>query len=504
MNISFMGAEIPSNRLLLLDSGVKHVTVSYWGLAKRGLPKTKSYLLSEKYPDDVKIIVDGGGRQADKAGLSVRELEDYAASFEDWIVDNYDHISGVIEFDSHVLGSDWIHNQRKTLGWELGDKYIPVWHKEVGHTALFSLSEQWKNVAILGDTIDSDTSLAGRVRAMRTQFGTSYHGIGCAKPDNLRQVPLESASTLSWLSPMMRGETIVWDGTRLVRYQKKQKAQARPRYKAVIEKAGLDFDKIMNDDNNEVTRLAIWSYLELEKSLDKKKPPHLTVVNDSLLSDNSGGIDDPGLAETMGVSPDNSGLEVRKDSDVERPKIVSRDPSERMNLPVFGVSTKSILEKDETGRDLIRDVTVLESTQSSLRQCNTCFVAANCPAFKPDNVCAFNLPIEVRTKDQLKGLLNAVIEMQGARVAFSRFAEELNGGYPDPNTGQEIDRLFKIVGEVKKLEENKEFVRMTVERQTSGGVMSALFGDRANTLKELPNGGLNEEETTRIIAETLE
>jgi hypothetical protein len=114
------------------------------------------------------------------------------------------------------------------------------------------------------------------------------------------------------------------------------------------------------------------------------------------------------------------------------------------------------------------------------------------------------LPVEVKTKDQLKGLLNAVIEMQGARVAFARFAEELNGGYPDPNTGQEIDRLFKIVKSLKELEENKEFVRMTVERQTSGGVLSALFGDKANTLRELPNGGISEEDTTRIISDHID
>jgi hypothetical protein len=101
-------------------------------------------------------------------------------------------------------------------------------------------------------------------------------------------------------------------------------------------------------------------------------------------------------------------------------------------------------------------------------------------------------------------LINAIIEMQGQRVAFMRFSEEMNGGYADPNTSQEIDRLFKIVKSLKELEENKEFVRMTVERQTSGGVMSALFGDKAGVLKEIPNGGISEEDTTRIISETLE
>jgi hypothetical protein len=204
------------------------------------------------------------------------------------------------------------------------------------------------------------------------------------------------------------------------------------------------------------------------------------------------------------LDPDNSALEVRKDLAVERSKVIERDVSELRILPVFSVNTKTVVDKDDDGRDLIRDVPVLGTTSASLRQCNSCFVAANCPAFKPDNSCAFNLPVEIKTKDQLKGLLNAIIEMQGARVAFARFAEELNGGYPDPNTGQEIDRLFKIVKSLKELEDNKEFVRMTVERQTSGGVMSALFGDRANTLREIPNGGISEQDTTRIISESLE
>lgn len=497
-----MGGEVPSNRLLLLDSEVKHISVSFWGLRKRGLPKGKTYLLSEKYPDDVKVYLTAG--TAATTTLSTREAEEFAADYEDFIATNYDRISGVVEFDSPVLGSTWIEEQRKTIGWELGAKYWPVWKPEMGHAALFALSEKWENVALLGETIEADTTLAGRTRALQGQFGTNYHGIACAKPDNLRQVPLATASTLSWLSPMMRGETIVWDGNRLVRYQKKMKDQARPRYKSVIQKAGLDFDKILNDDSNEVTRLAIWSYQELEKSVDKKKPPHLTVVDGEKLSDNSVDIDSPGSAETLGLDPDNSGLEVRKNSAMEPSKIIERDPSETRTLPVFSVNTKTVIDKDESGRDLIRDVPVLETTSVSLRQCNSCFVAANCPAFKPDNACAFNLPVEVKTKDQLKGLLNAIIEMQGARVAFARFAEELNGGYPDPNTGQEIDRLFKIVKSLKELEDNREFVRMTVERQTSGGVMSALFGDRANTLREIPNGGISEEETTRIISDSLD
>ena len=104
----------------------------------------------------------------------------------------------------------------------------------------------------------------------------------------------------------------------------------------------------------------------------------------------------------------------------------------------------------------------------------------------------------------MKALLNAIIEMQGQRVAFMRFAEEMNGGYADPNLSQEIDRLYKLVAQMQEMGSSKEFIRMTVERQGSAGVLSSIFGDRAQALKELPNGGLNEAETTEIIRKSIE
>jgi len=488
MNLVFMGAEVPSHRILLTNMGVKHVSVNYYRLVKRGLPKTKDYLIQGRFPDDVKVYVDGGGHQINDLNMTEREIQEYAENYQEWVGINAERISGATELDAKVLGPSWTNYHRTTMIENLGeDKLWVVWHPELGHTALYGLAERYMNIALLGETLEDDTSLAARSRALLNEFpDLQFHGVACAKPDNLRQVALTTASSLSWLSPMMRGETIVWDGTRLVRYQKKQKDQARPRYKAIIERAGLDYDKIINDDSNEVTRLAIWSYMQLENALDKR--------SGKKLSDNSEFIDDPGSAETGGALPDKRPSEGRK-------VLAERDVNDRQILPVFGVKVKTVVEKDEDGKDVLKDVPILSSTSASLRQCDTCFVAANCPAFKPANSCAFNLPVEIKTKEQLKGLLNTVIEMQGARVAFARYAEELNGGYPDPNTGQEIDRLFKLVGQMKELEENKEFIRITAERQTSGGVLSALFGDKANTLRELPNGGLSEAQSSRILDE---
>jgi hypothetical protein len=287
---------------------------------------------------------------------------------------------------------------------------------------------------------------------------------------------------------MLHGETIIWDGTKLVRYPKRMKDQARSRYRNTYTKAGLDADKILEDDPQEVCRLALWSYEQFEMRLNRVHNQE----DDGLLYDNSVSEDSGINTETTPAVYDNKGIQPRK--------LMPRNPDEIINLPVFGYEVKT--EVDENG--VIKDVPVVHSQSSSLRACDSCFVASNCPAFKPQSMCAFNLPVEVKTKDQLKSLINAIIEMQGQRVAFMRFAEEMSGGYADPNVSQEIDRLFKLIKTVKELDDSREFIRMTVERQGSAGVLSSIFGDRAQVLKEIPNGGLDEAQTTEIIRQSIE
>jgi len=258
------------------------------------------------------------------------------------------------------------------------------------------------------------------------------------------------------------------------------KEQARTRYNHVYEKAGLDSDLIAEDDNKEVCRLAVWSYERFEERINK--------MGESYYQDEEGQQN----AEITPIDADNKGVEMRK--------LMPRNPDEIRNLPVFGYDVKTDVDPD----GVISDNTHITSQAGTLRQCDTCFVAANCPAFKPQSMCAFKLPIEVKSKDQLKSLINAIIEMQGQRVAFMRFSEEMNGGYADPNVSQEIDRLFKLIKTVKELDDSREFIRMTVERQGSAGVLSSIFGDRAQVLKELPEGGLNEAETTEVIRKSIE
>ena len=497
MRLVYLGAEVPSNRKLLLDSGVRAVGFSYMRALKRGFPKTKTFSFDDYFPSDCLIVVHPGITERVDG-----DIEELAASYQDFVVENIDRIDAFVEFDAPSMGMRW-RDQQRVFFQDAGPKFWPVWSADQGMAALQNLAATFPEVALPGESIESEVTLAAQTRNMAGVYGTTFHALAVSRPDNLRQVPVATASTLSWASPMMRGETIVWDGAQLKRYQRKQKDQARPRYKSIIERAGLDYEAILADDAKEVTRLAIWSYQQLEEQM--KKPgdrPPLRVVDESETSELLTGMS--GADEIMEMLT--GGVDQRP-SQVGKPASrvpAPREAAERQTLPVLGVSTQTTIEADETGKPVLKEIPVLHSKGTSLRQCNTCFVAANCPAFKSDSECAFNLPVEVKTKDQLLALLQAVIEMQGARVAFARYAEELNGGYPDPNTSQEMDRLFKLVGQMKDLSENKEYVRMTLERQGGAGVLSAIFGDRAQTLREIDNGGLSEATTTQIIRGALE
>ena len=487
MRIIYLGAEVPSNRILLGTAGARSVGVSYWRLTKRGLPKTKIYLLKNYFPDDMEILVHPGipkGQEIERP-----ELEEFAADYEEFIVNNIDRVNLFTELSHESISLDFIQDQRDTVWAEVPPaKFLPIWRPDSGQRGLEALASKYLDIVIPGESIEESTWLAGVTQKLVRRDEIRFHAMGTARPDNLRQIPIETASTLSWLSPMTRGETIVWDGSRLVRYPKNMKEQARPRHKAIYEKAGLDFDKIVGDDTEELCKLAVWSFDQLEM--------RLTMTKGSDIYDS---FEDPAgkdFEENIPAVSDRSGVEMRK--------LEPRNPAEMGMLPVFGFDLKTVIEKDEQGNDVLKDVPVVQSRDTSLRQCDTCFVASNCPAFKPQNMCAFKLPVEVKTKDQLKSLINAIIEMQGQRVAFMRFAEEMNGGYADPNVSQEIDRLFKLIKTTKELDDSREFIRMTVERQGSAGVLSQIFGEKAQMLRELPQGGINEEQTTEIIKGAIE
>ena len=108
MRVIFSGAEVGSNRKLLYDSKVESMGLNFWGLKKRGLPKTKIWLISEHFDSETKVHIESGAAQAEKAGLSKEELLSLAADYQEFLVNNSERAETFMEFDSLILGEEWV------------------------------------------------------------------------------------------------------------------------------------------------------------------------------------------------------------------------------------------------------------------------------------------------------------------------------------------------------------------------------------------------------------
>ena len=144
--VIFSGVEVGSNRTLLEGQKVELMGLNFWGLKKRGLPKTKLWLISEHFNDDTKVIIESGATQADAAGLSRQELMDFAAEYQEFVANNADRATAFLEFDSLTLGQEWVEAQRPFF--EHDPKLWVVWHQEYGLPTLKEMSSIYGNFPI--------------------------------------------------------------------------------------------------------------------------------------------------------------------------------------------------------------------------------------------------------------------------------------------------------------------------------------------------------------------
>lgn len=451
------GAEEPGWRRLLIDNGARHIALSFRHLHRR-LPKTKPFLLAERVPDGVSIFLDSAAHNAKRNEAREHSLtifDDYVR----FIDNNIDRLTLFSEFDA-MDDPEWLQTQREKY-WDgfPPEQFMPVWHAAHGVDELRRLAERYTNVGV--PRSDITPSL---VVALRSLAGTAtFHAIGEADPDVLRHA-FSSASTHSWLSATKYGETIVWMNNRLKRYPSKMKAQARRRHRMLFEKAGFNSRAIEDDDHDEVARFTIWSFLRLEEHLAAHRPG-------------------PPTGEPIKMTPART---------------------ENGHAPVGGLAPRM-----RNSRQALPVLVGAPGKPSALvhepvRRCDACHVAAGCPAFLGGAECAFDIPVEVKTKEQLLGLLQGVIEMQAQRVVFGRYAEELEGGYPDPNVSNEMDRLMRVIGQAKAIQDDRDFLTISVQAHAQAGVLSRIFGAREAAPTRQLQRGLSPQETDHVVANVLD
>lgn len=467
MRLYFAGAEVPSHRKVLREIGAENVALSFIGLQRR-IKNTTAWPLDKNFLPDQRIFIDSGAFTVNKDmegnKYSQSMLLEINEAYQEFVAANLDRVEFVSEFDALPLGREWIEDQREDFYDDLPpDKFMPVWHPEWGVDALRDLASNYQRVGVPA------TALGGRnLVPVLNSLDTHLHGVGITKVDEMYGVKWDSVSSTSWISPQHYGDTIIWVGNDLKRYPKAYKERARKQHRTLFERNGFDAAKIEADDSTEVLRLSAWSWLKLVEDVEKK---HGRVTNLPVASpaDNAEPTQEPVA---------NLPAETRK------PRTTRNADTA---LPVLGITKQSREVDGETV-----ETEKIHIRSESQRVCDNCFLSAKCPEYLSGANCAYNIPLTLHTKQDFIDMHNGLIEIQTQRVYFMRFAEELEGGYADPNLSSEIDRLNKMMKAKHEMEQEGWSVTINAKGQGPGGsgqpgILSGLFNQEASRrAQELP------------------
>lgn len=457
---------MPTYRKILIENNVQDVGLSYFGLRNR-TKFTRGWDISKYFPNQNVFVHSGVNNEKLQEKYTNDELREIAEHYYSWVNDNIESIKYYTEFDARQLGNSFLEEQRNSLREIAFDKFVPIWHSDDGTESIRLLSEQFGRVGVLQTSV-GNRDLVPYLNRLASS-GVKLFGLSITKPDIMEAIPWEAVASTSWISPMQYGDTIVWSHNQLKRYPKSMKEQARKKERATFISSGFDYDKIIGDDSRELLRVSLWSW---NKQIDAINKKHSRGVTTSMNMDNTD------FTETEDYEVGGVLEKATKRVPTARP----RNPAEKQVIPFLAFDVDVVKERNKiTGEMENVEVSKVKIRSESMRICDTCFLAAKCPMFEENSTCAYDIPIVVRTKEQVTALMDSMVEMQAQRVLFMKMAEDAEGGYADPNLSGEIDRLGKLMKTKHDMEQEGFSLTVTAKQQGQMSMVDRIFGDIGNT-----------------------
>ena len=436
MHLYFAGAEVASHFSILKECGVERVAVSASNLAR--------------VAKDEKLVT-----WANRARLAGLEWVLYADSVHTPVSIVTTVLSGADIQPEAVAGPiEWYDTT-----W-LKDSdllFLPSWDGS-DPAQLREFTEDFDGVLLPDSAVDNPSHVRA-AKAALPKMGTLAALTGRTKGLERFDMLLSS----SWWAVQKHGETQVWTGDRFIRLNAEDKHTKRMKYADAIAALGVDVDKVLSDDPNETLRLAVLSWLRLEQ--------HIAAGRGSGVAQHA-----PLVASPLpGATPSNV-------VPIQAPVAIAPLSGRHQVLPVITTVRSTQTVKDANGVEVQETSDVLAVNPVVMRQCNTCSLQIGCPGFQPHAPCSYQIPVQIRSKTELNGVLRALTEIQTQRILQGRFGEEIKGE-PDALVGVEMDRLFRMVKFWREIEDNRDSLKITVDSKGDAaagmGVLSRLFGEKA-------------------------
>lgn len=398
MDLYFASAEQPQYLNLLQSLGVKHVAISYYEWERRHSGSAAGVEALRKFiPEDISIILTPG--IAKKEGL---DYHAFSRSYIEFCERNAEDAL-IYDLDSHDCPIQIRRETRKHL------TFFP-------NLVVFPMEdESHKDLADTYERVGVNANFAKSIPAQELRrIPATLYGSNVTNPKVLGPGRFAASTSMAWLSGRRYGELWLFLRGQLRHFQADQVQRACRAYRDDIIAVGGDPDACAQGNKEALTLVGVKSLL--------------------LMADNlSGRLRDRVKDEITVISLKGTVLEPHEEAGTgaATPVPFGEDDRDRVRLPVLQGKT---------------------ANASSLRQCDSCDLSSVCPMYNARSSCAFEIPADLNGDEALAVLT----KWQFDRIAFSVFAEQVNGGQPLPKTGQEMDRYLKMLGSIKELRKPDE------------------------------------------------
>jgi hypothetical protein len=399
MDLFYASAENPRDLRKLIDHNVTKVCVSFFEWQRRH----EADDLYRHIPSEMKVCVTPGVSRKREGDIDWKEFG------EDYVHFAQQNAEGALIFDL-----DAPHCPERVRR-DVRNQLIMLPNVVVFPTEDETLEELAQTYERLG--VNARLSKSSQPADLRRIKATLY-GSNVGDPQTLGVGHFAATTTMYWLSPRKFGELWIFSRNRLRHYSADNLIKAVRAHHGDIEAYGIDPAACAANDKEALVDLAIASLEQMASSLSKRPR-------------------DREIAATRPHTP-TSDLQAPEDVDPAiSPQMGAVEPlvvRERIPLPTIRVEQGKVV-----------------ADHDSVRQCDGCYLNGVCPEYKPGNVCAFNVSVEIKSKAQWEAAVQSILEMQYGRIAWLHMAEQMAGEQPNAKTGQEMDRFMKILETTKSL-----------------------------------------------------
>ena len=275
MHVFFSGTEEEEVSSMLDTVGVKDQLVSYLYLVKRGISLTS--WLKEKKEKGIRLFLDSGAHTllSEETKRDISYYDDYMNRYLKFLKKYGEYFFCFVELDiDRLIGIKHVEEWREQIISELGREPIVVWHEERGIKTWKEQCKKYSYNGLASRDVYWRYPYESAMMNIARQYKTKVHGFAMTAYKSMTRLPYYSVDSTSWLSGIMWGQTFYRKGLipgkpKLVTSNKRKRKQ----YRYFCEKNGIDFNKLVKDEGNEINKFNAIMWRDYIESINfyKKK-----------------------------------------------------------------------------------------------------------------------------------------------------------------------------------------------------------------------------------------